>query len=84
MNISLRCVIVSTMHYNIESNPTYTREHGTIGHKQILRNARIRDDHEQLVAQPQRVQRAELLVRVVEHELGVVGQEGERAWRFGY
>ena len=54
-----------------------------IGDEEILGDARVGDDNKELVAESERVERAKRLVPVVEHELGVVGQEGERAWSFG-
>lgn len=41
---------------------------------------RVGDDNEELVAEPHGVERAELLGPLVERELGVVGQEGQRAY----
>lgn len=44
---------------------TDAREVGAIGDKEILRNSGIRDDDEELITKPKRVQRAKLLIPVV-------------------
>ena len=64
----------------MKNHRTHAGEGGAVGDEQVLCDARVGDDDEELVAEPERVERAELLVPVVEHELGVVCQERERAW----
>ena len=59
---------------------THAREGGTVGDEEVLGDPRVGDDDEELVAEPKRIERSELLVPMVEHELGVARQERERAW----
>lgn len=56
---------------------THAGENSAVGDHEILGNAWVGDDDEELVAEPERVEGAEFLVPVVEGELGVVRQEGE-------
>ena len=54
-------------------------EDGAVGDDEVLDDLRVGDDAEELVTEPHRVERAELLCPFVEHELRVVAQEGEGA-----
>ena len=71
-SISFRCQNVSFRSNWEMTSRTHTEEGGTVGDEEIHGNARVGDDDEEPVVEPERVERLELLVQVVEpeHELG--------------